>query len=156
MHTHTATLYMGNLCEKRCQNMHWDVCVCVGICMYVNLFAAIRINSGHNSTLCSTVLCHCASSSSLLKIITSHTQAASYLKHTHTHKWPRRVFYRCCSFVFVVWVILIFFSLLALSPLPVWLCSCSLRKVTLFAAPTRSALFVQIATRAIDKFILHM
>lgn len=36
-HTHTATLYMGNLCEKRCQNMHWHVCVCVcvGICMYV-------------------------------------------------------------------------------------------------------------------------
>lgn len=34
-HTHTATLYMGNLCEKRCQNMHWHVCVCgdMYVCM---------------------------------------------------------------------------------------------------------------------------
>lgn len=33
--THTATLYMGNLCEKRCQNMHWHVCVCVCGDIYV-------------------------------------------------------------------------------------------------------------------------
>lgn len=66
-----------------CIGMSVRVCMCVGTCVYVNLFAAIRINSGHISTLYSTVLCHCASS--LLKIITSHTQAASYLTHTHSN-----------------------------------------------------------------------